>query len=221
MKRILFSLFIGLGGLVLLVGLGIWQVQRLDWKQGILADIEAKLAAPPVLLPAAPNPDQDAYLTVIMEGRPTGQELRFLDSGTAAGTGHRIISAFELTDGRRVMLDQGLLPLYADVLPPLTQQITVQGNLIWPDDTSTEPPIGDEWYARDVPAMAEVLQTEPVLVIMAAASTYDPRLTPLPLNTSGIKNDHLEYAITWFLLAAVWLGMTIFYMAPMLRRKEV
>jgi surfeit locus 1 family protein len=45
-------------------------------------------------------------------------------------------------------------------------------------------------------------------------------LTPLPVDTIGIPNDHLEYAITWFLLAVVWLSMSLYWVIRTLRRKE-
>ena len=220
MRKILFPLVIGLGGVVVLLWLGTWQLDRLAWKQDVIAGIDARVAAEPVPLPETVTREDDNYLTVIMQGRATGAEIRFLDSGTAAGTGHRIISAFETTDGHRVMLDQGLLPLYADQADPLLDEVTVQGNLIWPDDISKQAPEGDEWYARDVAAMAEALGSEPVLVVLSAASEYDERLSPLPVDTRNIKNDHLEYAITWFLLAVVWLSMTIFYVARSMRQKD-
>lgn len=213
-------MIIGLGGIAVLLWLGFWQLDRLDWKRGVIADIDARLAEQPVPLPATPTEAEDGYRSVIFEGAATGQEIRLLDSGTAGGTGHRIISAFETTAGRLIMVDQGLLPLYADAAVPFTGTVTVQGNLIWPDDISEQPPEGDEWYARDVSAMAQVLGTEPLLVVLAAASDYDPRLIPLPVDTRNIKNDHLEYAITWFLLATVWLSMTIFYVARAARRKD-
>ena len=220
MRKLLFPLVIGLGGIGVLLYLAFWQLDRLDWKLDVIAQINERVAADPVPLPAQVDPEADNYLTVIMQGAATGEEIRFLDSGTAAGTGHRIISAFETVDGRRVMLDQGLLPLYADQAESLTQQVTVQGNLIWPDDVSDQAPEGDEWYARDVTAMAQALNTEPVLVVLAAASQYDDRLTPLAVDTRNIKNDHLEYAITWFLLAVVWLSMTLFYVGRSMRQKE-
>lgn len=220
MRKLLFPIVIGLGGLCILLWLGFWQMDRLEWKRGVITDIEARLSEDPVPLPVAPTVDADNYRTVILQGTATGEELRFLDSGTVAGTGHHIISAFVTANGRRVMVDQGLLPLYADAAAPLITQVTVQGNLIWPDDISDQGPEGDEWYARDVAAMAAALNTEPVLIALSAASQYDERLSPLPVDTRNIKNDHLEYAITWFLLAAVWLAMTMFYMARTLRQNK-
>lgn len=220
MRKFLFPLVVGLGGLVVLLYLAFWQMDRLEWKLGVIRDIETRLAADAVPLPDDPTFETDNYRTVIMQGTATGEEIRFLDSGTAAGTGHRIISAFETVDGRRVMLDQGLQPLYSEEGEPLAEEVTVQGNLIWPDDISEQPPQDGEWYARDVPAMAQALGTEPVLVVLYAATKYDDRLMPLPVDTRTIKNDHLEYAITWFLLAVVWFAMTSFYTARILRQKD-
>ena len=224
MRTLLFPLLVGLGGIAILLWLAFWQVDRLAWKEGVLAEIDARLAEEPVPLPDVADPEADNYRSVIMQGRTTGQEIRFLDSGTAAGSGHRIIGAFETVEGRRVMLDQGLLPFNDDAAAsgaPLRDEVTVQGNLLWPDDVSDQSPVGDEWYARDIDAMAAALDTEPVLVVLSAASAYDSRLTPLPVDTRTIKNDHLEYAITWFLLALVWGAMTMFYVVRSRKRPSL
>ena len=47
-----------------------------------------------------------------------------------------------------------------------------------------------------------------MLVVLRQMSPADPGVSPLPVDTSGIPNDHLQYAVTWFSLAAVWLIMT-------------
>ena len=65
------------------------------------------------------------------------------------------------------------------------------------------------WYARDIPAIAAVMGAEPFLIV--ARQTFAPNdlgVTPLPIDTAAIPNDHREYAITWFLLAAVWATMS-------------
>ncbi|CAM5535001.1 SURF1 family protein [Frigidibacter albus] len=75
MRRILFPLILGLGGAAILVSLGLWQLQRLDWKQGVLARIEAQMAAAPGPLPA-PGETSEAgkYQPVAVEGRTVGPE---------------------------------------------------------------------------------------------------------------------------------------------------
>ena len=54
MMRRAFLLIIGLGGAAILICLGVWQVQRLAWKEGVIADIDARIVAEPVALPADP-----------------------------------------------------------------------------------------------------------------------------------------------------------------------
>lgn len=224
MRRLIFPLLLGLSGVAVLLSLGIWQVQRLDWKRDILAGIEARLAADPVALPVAPTEEQDEYRVVTLTGMPQGPELHVLTSGTAAGTGYRVISGFDTADGRRVLVDLGLLPLEMKDDPApvyVDKRINVVGSLLWPDDANSatpEPDLGKNiWFARDVAAMSEVLGSEPTLVVLSQSSQPDARLTALPVDTSNIKNDHREYAITWFLLALVWAAMSGYLIVRTLR----
>lgn len=224
LRKLAFPILLGIAGIAILVGLGIWQMQRLDWKEGVIARIEAQIAADPVLLPDAPDPEGDNYLSVIVEGAPTGQELHVLTSGTPAGQGYRVVSAFETSEGRRILLDQGLMTYEDKGTPPATDPVTVQGNLVWPDEGSAAdkaPNLAENiWFARDVARMADALDTEPLLVVQSAASAYDPRVTPLPVDTRNIRNDHFEYMITWFSLAAVWAVMSGWLVSRILRRKD-
>ncbi len=50
------------------------------------------------------------------------------------------------------------------------------------------------------------------MIALRTTTAPDPRVTIVPVNTSGIKNDHREYAITWFLLAFVWAAMTGYFL---------
>ena len=84
------------------------------------------------------------------------------------------------------------------------------GNLHWPQDADANTPPPDDakklWFARDVPAMAGALDTEPLLIV-ARTATGDG-IEPMPLDTSSIPNDHAGYAFTWFALALIWAVMT-------------
>ncbi|NSX56043.1 SURF1 family protein [Parasulfitobacter algicola] len=211
-RKIILPLLFGLAGTAVLLWLGVWQVQRMEWKQDILAQIDNRIGGTPVALPMAPNPETDTYLPVEVTGSNTGKELHVLVSTKSAGAGYRIISAFETTDGRRIMVDRGFVPTSEKNAARSTNNIKIQGNLHWPDEIDSytpEPDIsGNIWFARDVPTMADALNTEPVLVIARTTSATTPAVTPLPIDSAGIPNDHFEYAVTWFLLAAVWVGMT-------------
>ncbi|WP_212524523.1 SURF1 family protein [Actibacterium sp. MT2.3-13A] len=210
-KRMILPLIFGVVGAAILLSLGTWQLRRLAWKEGVLAEIEARIHDSPVALPAAPDPETDRFLPVQAAGRFTGEQVRVLASVKRVGAGHRLIAAFE-TDGRRVLVDRGFLPLQSgsEALPEGT--LTLTGNLHWPDevDSFTPGPEPDQnlWFARDVPALAGHMGTEPVLIVAREVSGQGGAVAPLPVDTSGIPNDHLGYAVTWFGLAIVWLGMT-------------
>lgn len=211
MKRYIAALIFGLGGIAILLSLGVWQMQRLAWKEAVLAEIDARVDDAPVALPLQPDPEVDRYLAVKAEGIFTGEELQILFSLKGKGPGYRIISVFE-TEDRRVLVDRGYIPTDQKEAERGFRPLTVVGNLYWPDEVDSftpEPDLKAEiWFARDIPAMAEALFTEPVLIV-ARTPTGDG-VDPVAVDSSTIPNDHLQYAITWFLLAAVWFGMTAF-----------
>ncbi len=114
--------------------------------------------------------------------------------------------------GARIMVDRGFIPQDDRRTPRPPVRLGFAGNLHWPDEIgpSTPPPNLTEgiWFARDVPAMAAQLGTEPVLVVASAVAGDAQGVAPMPVSTSGIPNNHLSYAVQWFLLALTWAGMT-------------
>jgi len=224
LRRILFPLILGIGGVVVLVWLGLWQLDRLAWKEAILAEIDNRLMSDPVPLPQSPDETRDEYTSVSVNGAIVGPELRVLTSGTAAGTGYRVIRPLVDGDGRRILIDVGLLQLDDDTPPNDAPLGAITGTLLWPDDVNSATPAPDMakniWFGRDVQAMADTLNTEPVMVIARDMAQPDPRTTLLPVDTAGIKNDHLSYAVTWFGLAIVWAIMTLFLIFRTLRSKD-
>jgi len=98
-RRMILPLVFGLVGTAVLIGLGVWQTQRLAWKEGILAEIETRISASPVPLPATVDPDSDKYLPVVLSGDFTGDDLRVLASTKRHGPGHRTVSAFDTPGG--------------------------------------------------------------------------------------------------------------------------
>ncbi|MBY6162967.1 SURF1 family protein [Mameliella alba] len=212
MKRYIAPLLIGLLGAAILLWLGTWQISRLDWKRGILDDIETTIASDPKPLPRLIDPDAQRYQPVALRGEIGDEALAVLVSVKQRGAGWRLISAFQTDDGRRVLLDRGFTPVDQKGAPLYAGPAEVTGNLHWPDDRNSSTPdndsAGNTWFARDLAPMAEALDTEPLLVVTRQMSPADKGVTPLPVDTSGIPNDHLQYAITWYSLAAVWLIMT-------------
>ena len=221
-RRMIFPLLLGLAGVAVLVSLGVWQLQRLAWKEAILADIDARILAAPVALPVAPDPGADRYLPVEATGRLTGEQLDVLVSRKQIGAGYRVIAVMETETGRRVLVDRGFLQEAARGLPREVTTLSLTGNLLWPQEVDSFTPAPDEtraiWFARDVPALAARLNTEPVLIV--ARSETGDGIEPMPVDSSAITNDHLNYAITWFLLACVWTGMTVLLLWRNRRKTE-
>lgn len=216
MRRFIWPLVLGISGCVVLTWLGVWQLQRLAWKEAILSEIETRIAADPVPLPEVPDPEAQRYLPVEITGRFDGTDIPVFGSHET-GAIYRLVAAFETDGGRRIMVDRGYIPgqgpLDATTRTAPMEDVRVIGNLHWPeevDDWTPEPDDRGVFFGRDVDRMEERLDTEPLLVIAREVTKNDPPATPLPVTTEGIPNNHLGYAVQWFGLALVWAGMTLF-----------
>ena len=224
-RRLILPLGFGIIGIVILVSLGNWQMRRLAWKEDILAQIDARIAAAPVAVPSRIDPEVDRFLSVTAEGLISNQELHVLASSKATGAIYRVISAFEMNDGRRVLLDRGWIKPDQKDTPRDEVIAGIEGNLHWPDEIDSYTPENDLaaniWFARDVDAMADALNAAPILIAARKTSETNPTVTPLPVNSAGIPNDHLNYAVTWYGLALVWLVMTLYYLRRMRAKHKV
>lgn len=221
MRRYAFPVLMGIVGVAILMSLGFWQLRRMEEKRVYLDEIEARISNAPIPLPAAPEEGRDKFQAVFAEGTFTGEYLEVLAGQKGASPGMMVVEAFDLGNGRRIMVQRGFVEEEARTVPRPPHPAKVEGNLHWPDDTNSFTPPPDEktglWFARDVSAMAAKLKTEPTLIV-AREPTGDG-IAPMPVDTSGIPNDHWGYAIQWFLLAATWAGMTLFLLWRIRTRK--
>ena len=216
MGRLWFLLTIGLIGTGILVSLAVWQVQRLAWKQDMLARIDAQISADPVPLAEALEPEFRRYAPVEITGQFGERHIRMLASRKTTGAVYRIIRPFTTDNGMGILIDTGWQPQAQEVLDAPQDQLSLIGNLDAPQEADGFTPDPDIerniWFARDVPAMAATLGTDPVLVVLRDAPETDLGVTPWPVDSAGIPNDHLQYAITWFSLAVIWVGMTLYFL---------
>lgn len=212
MRRYLFPVMTGILGVAILLSLGFWQLRRLDWKEGMLHQIQAKIDSPEMALPATYSPEMK-YNPVRLSGRTTGTEILALSGSRDLGAGYQVISAFVTDDGRKVLLDRGFITQDDRHKPRPPVDLDVRGNLHWPDEkgSSTPEPNLEEniWFAREVPRMAAHLETEAVFIVASRVSGDAQGVMPMPVTIQGVPNKHLEYAGTWFLLALAWAGMTV------------
>ncbi|HUF88292.1 MAG TPA: SURF1 family protein [Thermohalobaculum sp.] len=212
-RRVLAAAIFGLAGTAVLAGLGVWQLERLAWKEALIARLESRLSAEPVPLPAAPDPERDNFLRVAVEGRVGDEALYLLTSERPFGPGFRVIAPLASGGaGRTVLVDLGYIPEAmkgAGVAAGAAARVT--GALYWPEARDSFTPEPDRaaniWFARDPQAMAAALGAEPLLIV---ADAHDLGAWPKPLRLGvNLRNDHLGYAVTWFAMAAIWAAMSL------------
>lgn len=226
MKRKAGIIITGALGVAALTALCVWQVQRLAWKEGLIATLEARLTAAPVALPEAFDPETQEFSRVTIRGRFDGAagtegfvDAPFLTTLRPYGAVYRIIQPFETVDGRRLLVDRGVIPVAeknqagAAVRPTPTPdgEVEITGALRWPDEGDEGPDHGardNVWTERDLSEMAPLFSTEPALIVAETSTAVGEWPVPNPIEAVNVRNNHLEYAITWAALAAVWAAMT-------------
>lgn len=209
--KFLLAALLSLIVLAVFLSLGTWQVQRLKWKEALIAEIDAKIGADPVDLPDVPRMKDHQYLPVAVAGAFDPGAVFVLGSTRDFGAGHRVISPYTTENGRRILIDRGFIPVAAGRPEFAGGQAGLTGNLYWPDERDSYTPeddlVANTWFARDADKLAQHLNTEPVLIV-ARTPTSNMILT-MPITSEGIPNRHLEYVGTWFLLALTWSVMTL------------
>ena len=228
-----------IAALSVLLGLGMWQLQRKAWKDGLVARIAARTVAPPItfadaLAGARAGADQE-YTRVAVTGRwITGREAR-LWAPTTAGPGWHVYAPLAVAGGPVVIVNRGFVPdarrdPAARPDPQAAADVVLVGLLRQPEVKATftpdNAPERNIWYWRDLDAMARLMQLDRTVV--APFFLDAEKGTPAgPLGPQGgvtrldIPNTHLQYAVTWFGLAATLVGVyTAFAWGRLQRRRE-
>jgi surfeit locus 1 family protein len=222
-------------GFIILLGLGTWQVQRLAWKNGLIAQVETSLAGDAVSLDQVlvnQDADQNISYTKIRESGHFLPHHDILVLTTAnGGVAWSVVRAFVVKDSAHgidaqvLLIECGKFPNQAPPPPP-TGEVTVEGvvrlhpgykGVFDPENN----PDAKQWYWWDIPAMLKTVPSNEVKVSGFAVS-----LLPNSPGTEGLiveppkvdlRNNHLGYAITWFGLAAALLVMTGVFVGRIVR----
>jgi len=206
----------------ILIALGVWQLDRLQWKLGLIAEVQRNLAASPLSLDEALGLGPKAqYRRVALDGRfDNTKEAYVFGTDNAGAPVYHVIAPFRMRDGRALLVDRGIVP--KEKLDPATRsagQIEGETHVIgvWrvPDPLGWFTPAPDTahhiWYAHDLTAIAKadgITLAAPVVV--EADATPNHGGWPMGGQTRvTFRNEHLQYAITWFGLAAVLFGVYI------------
>ena len=222
-------------GTAILVTLGVWQVQRLQWKEALLAQLAANAAAPPqglaeaaALAETGRDPE---FVRVKFTATYKHDAWKKMIATYQGGQGWTIITPAVTADGYAVIVDRGRLPgqrLENFDRPEGMVEIEGvirtyrRGQAMFDPEND---PQGNLWYWWDVPAMlaasglAEGLKPFPYVVqlLPSATAAEFPRPEEPKAN---LANNHLGYAITWFGLAATLLAVAGFYIYDLKRRRK-
>jgi surfeit locus 1 family protein len=213
-------------GIAILVSLGVWQLERLAWKEALISRVEAGLVAEPI---AAPGPEAWPGLDLAaMEYQPVTVEGRYLNDrevhvvatltqpkGPAGGIGYFVMTPFATDDGWTVYVNRGFVPREKKNAPTRSQGLiagatAATGLLRAPSRRSWFTP-GDsvsdnQWFSRDPAAFAAANGQPGPIAPYIIDARFDPNLPGgLPQGGETIvtfSNNHLQYALTWFGLAA-------------------
>ncbi|HTQ15625.1 MAG TPA: SURF1 family protein [Rhizomicrobium sp.] len=205
---------------LVLMGLGAWQIERLHWKLGLIAEMRAHMSAAPITPEQAIRLGPAAqYRKVVLHGRfENAKEAYLFTTGPEGAPVYHVLTPFRLDGGGVLMADRGYIPMN---LKDPALRTAPQGERtffgVWrtPDPPGAFAPVPDRahriWFARDLKGLAKadaVTLAAPVLVEADAAANPGgwPRGGQTIVN---LPNNHLSYAVTWFGLACGFLGVYI------------
>jgi surfeit locus 1 family protein len=211
-------------GVLILIGLGIWQVQRLHWKEDLIAQRDRMAAAAPIAPPLSFTVARaDEFRHVTAEGVLANDKEIFLAAASDSGqSGYQVLTP--LVDGRAIFVNRGFIPL--EMKNPVTRSVgqlpgtvRVTGLLRVPPGVKPSWFLPDNrpdlnlWFWVDLPAMATAAG-----IADAMPFYIDADKTPNPggwprggITRLDLPNDHLQYAITWFSLAIALAVIYVLY----------
>jgi surfeit locus 1 family protein len=223
-----------LAAFALLIGLGVWQLKRLAWKEALIAEIETRTKAPPITLAdavAIAREGRDpSYYRVKVEGAFDHTKELYLYAVSEGRVGWHVITPLKTGASDVVLLDRGFVPdaLKSPASRPqgeLAGAVAVTGIVRIPEMQGSFTPDNEveanRWFWRDLQAMARSIGAAEVAPFYLEAEKSDvPGGWPEGGQTRlDIPNNHLQYAITWFLLAAALLVIYGVYVRSAYRPK--
>ena len=208
-----------------LCALGVWQLQRLAWKEQLIATLQERLSVPVVSLSRLPLPlSAQEWQRVSVNGRfdHAGQVL--VGPRTREGrAGAHVFTPLRLDDGRILMINRGFVPMQgarldAALSAPISR-VTLSGVVRLPARARFTPdndPARAQWYWPDLAAMhtgGGLIADIYVQQSQSATGEWPQAVSVTP----DLPNNHAQYAAFWFAMAA--LALIVFLLAIRGRRR--
>jgi surfeit locus 1 family protein len=214
--------------LAILIGLGTWQLHRRVWKENLLASIATGLHAPPVTLPAElADPPAWTFRRVHVTGRFDPAHAFWLYGRTYQGAaGIHLLAPLIREAGDAVLVDRGFVPFeHGGGLAPYAMEsgpVEIDGIVRMPESGGWFVPANDPrqniWYSVDIPAMSRLagMTLTPVYVAQLSGQNAAWPAGTGGTEALGIRNEHLNYAIFWYGMAA---ALSVIYVLSSTRRR--
>lgn len=215
-------------GVVILVGLGDWQLKRLAWKEALIAAVETRAHAPATEAPLPAEwpslkPAEYEYRHVRVSGTYDYRRQAFIfralgdPHGPYGGPGYLVMTPLKLASGETLLINRGFTPLdrkaEGERGPDGTVEVT--GLMRSPEDrtwfTPADDPAKNQWFTRDIDKMAAALSPGPHAPFSIDADA-GPDAQALPEGGETIltfPNNHLSYAFTWFGMALALVAVFV------------
>ena len=207
-----------LAGIVLLASLGVWQLQRREWKHDLIARVEQRVHAPAA---AAPDPARfdasaDEYRRVTLRGRFLNDRETLVQAVTRMGGGFWLLTPLRTDRGFTVLVNRGFVhseQRRSRDRRRVDGEVTVSGLLRLSEPGGgflrDNQPAEDRWYSRDVVEIARARQLGEVAPYFLDEDLGGDVAGKGPvggLTVVKFNDNHLQYALTWFALALLLAG---------------
>jgi len=216
-----------------LIALGTWQIQRKAWKENLIASLTEQLAVPAKELPPRvdwPKLDRarDEYSRVKFEATFDNDREALVFAAPSAfrpdadRPGYWVFTPARLNDGGIVLVNRGFVPdgrqdpksrSEGEVAGP----VEIMGAMRWPGDrywfTPNDDPAHNLWFTPDTVSMAAAKGLNsggsPIAPFyVEQEAPVPPGGLPQPGSLKvALPDNHLQYALTWYGLAAVLAGV--------------
>ncbi len=215
-RNFIFLTFVTALAFGILMALGSWQVQRLHWKENLLAQMNTKLSGVVQDLDALSKQEsQDlAFTRVQAQGTFMANQNFFFPAKKHAGRlGLHVITPLRLNNGHLLFVNRGWIPEdQKDKVPFAEGSQQIQGVLRFSQKPGPFTPenniTANAWYWMDLSALYQQIGAPPSYNYYLVQQPYQQKLdlpVPVEVTTKDIPNKHLSYALTWYSLGFVLL----------------
>ena len=192
--------------------LGIWQINRLNWKNSLINEVINSISMEPQTVELENIDINSQYLSVVFEGQFLDDEIHVLFSLKPYGPGFKIIKPFKLKSGEIILVDLGFVKERDKNIIRKIKETKIMGNIFFPNETDYFTPspnfTKNIWFSRDLEKMSSFLNSSPRMLILSSdLDISNIVVTPLSPN---FVNNHLQYSVTWFSMAVSWLFMSVY-----------